>query len=445
MGMFGITNMANAHVKWGKVVMICGEVVFVLFCRVWRDFGDDEQCQRLSSTHLFHDDPYILVRQAYTSTITDTESEPFKDSIEIEDPQSLPITSAPIPSPDYTPATPHTDEESKPMEASETRVALPHFNTPPSDSTSPLSLDLPLPTQTSLIPTPSRAYYYRSTARMAMRMQPTLSPGLSARVIEVMTLSLPSFLDTKTKGDESEAEGTDSESEESEDVGPSSESKEAASEDQQQQTAPVEDTVADESLGLGYGATRLRQTVDKTPTPRLLVRTTWEDPVDGTVYTDIKCDMPPIQTPASPECSFGSLPISPASLIVPSPVATPASVEPVDEVFLAELGAEIELHGGILHDHTQLLEALPPSFFEGYEQGHEHATITFGALWQPFLAFEAWVGWTDAQRAALWQTRYKDQREIHAWRMQHTADQREMQEMRDRVAALERRMDCIEE
>ncbi|GJY68981.1 hypothetical protein Tco_0471963 [Tanacetum coccineum] len=43
MGMFGIANMANAHVKWGKVVMICGEVVFVLFCRVWRDFGDDEQ------------------------------------------------------------------------------------------------------------------------------------------------------------------------------------------------------------------------------------------------------------------------------------------------------------------------------------------------------------------------------------------------------------------
>ncbi|GKG42407.1 hypothetical protein Tco_0476705, partial [Tanacetum coccineum] len=85
------------------------------------------------------DDPYILVRQAYTSTITDTESEPFKDSIEIEEPQSLPITSAPIPSPDYTPATPLSDEELEAFETSETRITSSHSTTPPSDFTSPLS------------------------------------------------------------------------------------------------------------------------------------------------------------------------------------------------------------------------------------------------------------------------------------------------------------------
>ncbi|GJS18302.1 hypothetical protein Tco_0412774 [Tanacetum coccineum] len=45
MGMFGIANMANAHVKWGKVVMICGEVVFVLLLQ-GKTFGDDKQCWR---------------------------------------------------------------------------------------------------------------------------------------------------------------------------------------------------------------------------------------------------------------------------------------------------------------------------------------------------------------------------------------------------------------
>ncbi|GJS16850.1 hypothetical protein Tco_0411322 [Tanacetum coccineum] len=53
----------------------------------------------------------------------------------------------------------HTDEESELMEASKTRVASPHSTTLPSDSTSPLSPDHPLPIQTSLTSTPFRAYY----------------------------------------------------------------------------------------------------------------------------------------------------------------------------------------------------------------------------------------------------------------------------------------------
>ncbi|GKG55735.1 hypothetical protein Tco_0574629, partial [Tanacetum coccineum] len=44
-----------------------------------------------------------------------------------------------MPSLDYTPVTPHSNEESKPMEASETRIAS------PSDSTSPLSPIIHLP------------------------------------------------------------------------------------------------------------------------------------------------------------------------------------------------------------------------------------------------------------------------------------------------------------
>ncbi|GJZ20120.1 hypothetical protein Tco_0556710 [Tanacetum coccineum] len=105
-------------------------------------------------------------------------------------------------------------------------------------------------------------------------------------------------------------------------------------------------------------------------------------------------------------------------MIVPSPVAslvtTPAATIAVGEDEFIEVGAQLELHGSILHDHTQCLDALPPTIFEGYgrdftrlfmrsevvrdeihsqhfrlgslERGHEQATITFGALWRPVLA-----------------------------------------------------------
>ncbi|GJZ92956.1 hypothetical protein Tco_0665021 [Tanacetum coccineum] len=183
---------------------------------------------------------------------------------------------------------------------------------------------------------------------MAMCTQPTLSPGLSARVTEHPTLPLRKrywgtfkpIVDIETEGDESE------------------------------QAVPSEDTAADEPLGLG--SVLVQQISDETPTPRLPICTTWEDPED---------------------------------------VATPALVEPVDEGFLAELGAQLELHKGILHDHTHCLDALPPTLFEGYSRD-------FTELFS---------------------------REIHDLRMQHTADQSEMQELRDRVTALEQMIDHIEE
>nr|GFA40117.1 hypothetical protein [Tanacetum cinerariifolium] len=121
-----------------------------------------------------HDDPYMLVRHAYTPIVTDIESEPFKDPIETEETQPLSLRVVPL-SPDhtlasleYTPDTSHSDEESEPMEALENRT------TSLSDSTSPLSYDHPL-TQTSPTLTPSRASYYSSTGRMTVRTQPTMS------------------------------------------------------------------------------------------------------------------------------------------------------------------------------------------------------------------------------------------------------------------------------
>ncbi|GKG02834.1 hypothetical protein Tco_0310470, partial [Tanacetum coccineum] len=59
---------------------------------------------------------------------------------------------------------------------------------------------------------------------------------------------------------------------------------------------------------------------------------------------------------------LGSLPFSTSSPVVPSPiallVATPTATILVDEDQFIEVGAQLELHGSILHDHTQRLDAL---------------------------------------------------------------------------------------
>ncbi|GKE65738.1 hypothetical protein Tco_1519899 [Tanacetum coccineum] len=106
----------------------------------------------------FHNDPYMLVRQAYTPVATYIESEPLEDPIKTKETQPLTPRTTPL-SPDYTLAspyytldTPHSNEELEPIDAFETRTAS------PLDSTLPLSPVHPL-TRTSPTPIPSRAFY----------------------------------------------------------------------------------------------------------------------------------------------------------------------------------------------------------------------------------------------------------------------------------------------
>ncbi|GJS94790.1 hypothetical protein Tco_0801758 [Tanacetum coccineum] len=302
----------------------------------------------------FPDDPYMLVRQAYLPTAVDTESEPFEDLSKVTEVGELSPSSF-----------------RKRYKSS--------YETPSSSSS--LASSPTLPSQTR----------YLGTSKL--------------------------IAETETECDESEAKGTNSESEE------------AALEDQQQQAVSAEGTAKDESLGLGYKAARCcaleragdtvpstyevgyssRSTPDQqlkiageTPTQthaRLLVRTTWEDPEDSTVYMDIECDIPlvhsPVQTP-------------------PSPVGTPASPEWSPEL---KSGAQLEFHESIIHTHTKRLDALPPSLLEGQDQDttelfsrseavceeiHSHrfrlrslervqdeSKITMGTLWRPILTLEA--------------------------------------------------------
>ncbi|GJX57774.1 hypothetical protein Tco_0287671 [Tanacetum coccineum] len=165
--------------------------------------------------------------------------------------------------------------------------------------------------------------------------------------------------------------------------------------------SPVVGTTVSAPLGLGYRALRRRELAleegdvyttfevgqdsgsapeSKRPERMSAFRqptlTTWIDLEDGMIYIDIPDyppPAPPVQTPPLPEWTSGSLPISPSPsddpspmipLTVPSPVATPAVVETGG--FLTELGAQVQMQGGLISDHAVRLEELSPALFERY-------------------------------------------------------------------------------
>nr|GFA57186.1 hypothetical protein [Tanacetum cinerariifolium] len=120
------------------------------------------------------DDPYVAVRQAQLAN-TDTELEPEETPSEAE--ESQPLGSR----------VPFMSDEFEGFEPSSTRT-ISSYSSVSLDSTSPLSSDHPL---THALPT--RVSFHRRTARMVVRTQPTLSPGMSARIVEAVALSTSSF------------------------------------------------------------------------------------------------------------------------------------------------------------------------------------------------------------------------------------------------------------
>nr|GEY40439.1 hypothetical protein [Tanacetum cinerariifolium] len=207
----------------------------------------------------------------------------------------------------------------------------------------------------------------------------------------------------------------DTKGEGSEDEGPCSNEEEAVLEGQKLAVLVV-DTMADEPLGLGYEALRRHEL------------TLGEGSMPSTFEIGQNSSSAPAQqrTPASPKWSFDSLPVLPSSPIVPNPVASPVTspiaMIVVDEDEFLEVGAQLELHGSILHDHTHRLDALPPYCLR----------VMIGIL-------ESCIqGHVDAQRAKIWHARYDDHRLIHDLLVQNTTMQRELQELRDCVITLER-------
>ncbi|GKC78224.1 hypothetical protein Tco_1128998 [Tanacetum coccineum] len=121
------------------------------------------------------------------------------------------------------------------------------------------------------------------------------------------------------------------------------------------------------------------------------------------------------------------------SLTVPlpiaSPVATPTAIIPVDEDQFIEIGAHLELYEGILQDHTQRLDAMPPTLFVEIDRD------------RPVLALEAWAERMDTRMTDMSRSGYDDHKLIHDMLVQQAPLQRELQAMRDRVTTLEQERD----
>ncbi|GKC41635.1 hypothetical protein Tco_1059357 [Tanacetum coccineum] len=307
-------------------------------------------------------DPYEAIRQAYLVE-TDTASEPFEDPVETETPESPHTVASPTSLPDNTPPTRHA-EESEDFDTSGARSM-------PSNFTTPLSPDHPL-THTS----PTLVLFLCRTTRMAVRVPPVMSPGLSASIAEVATMSDSTFrkrhshlylyilaiilyrlqrsiqfkrtINAEDKGptakDEDPAAG---------DEGPGmgveilSLGGDEVVPEGQPRAAPVVETAMGEPLGLGYRALRRQEiALGEGRMPSVFEI----DLEDGIAYIDVLAYPPPVQTLPSPEWSS----------------ASPAMVE--TEGFMTELGARVEMQEGLIRDHTVRFRELSPALFEMYDR-----------------------------------------------------------------------------
>ncbi|GJW34381.1 hypothetical protein Tco_0054413 [Tanacetum coccineum] len=121
------------------------------------------------------------------------------------------------------------------------------------------------------------------------------------------------------------------------------------------------------------------------------------------------------RTPPSLEWSFGSLPLSPSSLVVPSPVALPMTTLAATIMGYDRDLRELYTRSGAVRD-----EIFSQRYrFRSLEREQERATVTFSAIWRP--------------------------RENHGLRMRITEERRKRLELADRVARMERRQESREE
>ncbi|GJX10598.1 hypothetical protein Tco_0200457 [Tanacetum coccineum] len=311
-----------------------------------------------------------------------------------------------------------------------------------SDSTTPLSSDHPL-THVSPTPTPTRVPFHHTLSLSSFRKRyrssyETLSPSSSPTLpVQKRYKGTPELiLDIDSEGDELEEE-------------------EAAPEGQQQ-VVLIADTSASEPLGIGYGEARRRafeSTEEIAPSTyevgqssksvleqegaeriyafRQPTLVTWVDPEDGRVYTDIPTYVPlavPVQTSPSLEWSLGSLPVSPSSLLLDA--LPPTLFEGYDRDL-----RDLYTRSGVVRDEIFLQR------FRSLERERKRDTVTFSAKWMSVLALEAWAGQTDAQRAALWHAIYDIQRKNHDLRRQLAEERRERLELTYRITWMERRQE----
>nr|GEY56995.1 hypothetical protein [Tanacetum cinerariifolium] len=195
----------------------------------------------LPSVVPFLEDPYEAIRKTCLVK-TDTKSKPFEDPVETETPESPHTVASPTLLPDSTPPTCHAEESEDPDTFGARSTSL--------DSTAPLSPDHSL-THTS----PTLVSFLCRITRMAVRVPPAMSPGLSANIADVAAMSDSAFLEDDEEEDEKEEyeevkESLDFDSE-SEEEGPTAKDKGPAVGDEGLVVGNEGPCITVESLGLG--------------------------------------------------------------------------------------------------------------------------------------------------------------------------------------------------
>ncbi|GKG10831.1 hypothetical protein Tco_0342231, partial [Tanacetum coccineum] len=104
----------------------------------------------------------------------------------------------------------------------------------------------------------------------------------------------------------------------------------------------------------------------------------------------------------------------------------------VDEDQFLEVGAQLELHGSILYDHTQRLDAPPLTLFEGYDRDLRELYTRSGVVRDEIFL---------QRYRSLEREQERATRENHDLRRQIAEERRERLELIDRVARMERRQE----
>nr|GEU28842.1 hypothetical protein [Tanacetum cinerariifolium] len=349
--------------------------------------------------------PYEAIRHAYLVR-TNTESEPFEG--EARTPESHHI---------LAPPTCHV-EESEGSGTSGARSAS-------SDSIAPLSPDHPFTHTTPvLVLILQVAAMSNSAFRKRFRSSYNSSPSLTLPVKKRYRGTSELILGTDSKEDEEvdESLDSDSESEDVEDEGPTVEDEDPAIDDDGLvvgiEGPSVDDKsygldgeshgVDDESYGLddeSYGIGEVRgiesdglglREEDVVPEGQQravsIVGTTVSEPLrlgySALRRRELALEEDHVhstfETLPSPEWTSGSLPISPSPFVVHSPVSSlmiPLTLPSPIALPMATSAATI------LIDEDQFIM--------------ERTAVTFGALWRPVLALEAWVGRVDTRMADM--------------------------------------------
>nr|GEU52389.1 reverse transcriptase domain-containing protein, chloroplastic [Tanacetum cinerariifolium] len=444
------------------------------------------------------EDPYEAIRQAYL-VVMDVESEPFKDPIKTETLESPHTVAPPTCHVEESKGSGTSDVRS--MSSDSITPLLPNHPLTHTTPILVPSLCRTAHMAVRVLPemSPSFSVSIAEVAsmpdsafqkRFMSSYDSSPSPTFPVRKGYIDTFRL--ILDTDSEGDElgdeddkeegvEESLDSDSESEDAEDEGPITEDKDPVAGDEdlamgdegpgmgveslglggdevvpkgQQRAAPVVETTIGEPLGLRYMALRHQEiALGEGWKPSVFEPTlaTWIDSKDGIVYIDVPAYpplAPPVQTSPSPEWTSGSLPISPSPFIVPSPisspmisliisspVASPATAEA--KGFLAELGAQVEMQGGLIHDHTVRLGELSPALFERYDRDIGELFTRSGLVRDEIFS----------QRYRFRSLEHEQKRTAMTFRAlwRSAALQQELQEMRGRVTALEHERDRREQ